>query len=172
MMYAHIYNDFGTFKVCYRHLKKFTGIDDEKKISRNLLKTIQEETGDDMVLAKKVAEYIQGEGIHIDGFSSEAVAQINRTAALSESDRIEMLITSTRNLAALLEIEWRKNVELVKRNKAFEIFLEDKSRILEKLLYHLEVQDTIMAIAENELESGDIEEASSIYWERRIETDH
>lgn len=173
MIYAHIYNDFGKFKVCYNRWHKFLDAEEEAKISKNLVATIEEPTGDSLLLAKKVVDYADAEGIRIERFPVSAARRrsLALVAELTESDRIEMLETAVKNLAALLHREHRRLLEALKSKKEARRALDRSTDIAEQLLYTLQVQNNIDQIAEEELGCEHVEPARGIYWERRERTD-
>lgn len=175
MMYAHIYNDFGRFRICYRKWTKFHDLEEEKELSPNIIATLEEPTGDDLLLLKKIYDYVEAEGIYIESLPpaksirNRCLAQL---ASLPDSDKIEMLETSVKNLAELLNTERRRLSEAVESIKQAREALNRSTDKSEQLLYTLQVQDAIDKIAEEELGCEHIEPARGLYWERRKQTDN
>ena len=173
MIYGHIFNDYGKLKVCYRRWTKFQDAEDEEKISKNLIATLDDPTGDSFSLAKRVADYAAENGLKIDCFSiskSDATV-LAHIAELTEKDEIEMLKSSVRNLAAHLESAMRANRELSRQAKKAIAALEEQIYTSENLLYCSEIQYAIHEIAEEELGCEHLINATGIYWERRKRTD-
>lgn len=172
-MYAHIWNEFGTFKICYRKFLKFRNKEEEEKISKNLVATIEEPTCDDFLLMKKVIDYAEAEGLRIEGLAVSAIEKnfLTQVAALPDEDRVGMLETAVRNLAALLERERHQLLDSLEHLKQARQVVDKLTNTAEKLLYTLQVQSAITEIAEDESHCEHLEPARGIYWERRKRTD-
>ena len=166
MIYAHIYNNFGQTRICYRKFFKFHDTEEDKRIAKNLIATISEPTGDDLFLAKQVVDYAEKEGLHIDGLPTSSVKRrvVEQVSALPLEDKIEMLEISVRNLAALLEKDRRELAETRAKLRQ----LSDRNGVL---IYALELTAAIELIAEVELGCEHTKEARDKYWERRRLTD-
>ena len=166
MIYAHIYNNFGQTRICYRKFFKFHDTEEDKRIAKNLIATISEPTGDDLFLAKQVVDYAEKEGLHIEGFLMSSVKKrvLEQVSALPAEDKIEMLEISVRNLVALWERDRRELAEIRAKLKQ----LQDRNGVL---IYALEVTAAIELIAEGELCCEHIQEARDKYWNLRKQTD-
>lgn len=165
MIYAHIYDHSGQKRICYRKFFKFHDTEEDKRVAKNLVATISEPTGDDLLLAKQVIDYAEKEGLHIAGFSMSSVRRrvLEQVSDLPPEDRVAMLETSVRNTAAWLEKTSRELAET--RAK-----LESQLARNGVLIYALEVTAAIELIAE---ELGyDMDEARRLYWEKRKENDN
>src|SRR3989344_2129117 len=166
MIYAHIYHHFGQTRICYRKFFKFHDTEEDKHIAKNLIATISEPTGDDLLLAKQVVDYAEKEGLHIEGFPMSSVKKrvLEQVSALPAEDKIEMLEISVRNLVALWERDRRELAEIRAKLKQ----LQDRNGVL---IYALEVMAAIELIAEGELCCEHIQEARDKYWNLRKQTD-
>ena len=166
MIYAHIYNNFGQTRICYRKFFKFHDTKEDEHIAKNLIATIFEPTGDDLLLAKQVVDYAEKEGLHIEGLPMSSVKKrvLEQVSALPAEDKIEMLEISVRNLVALWERDRRELAEIRAKLKQ----LQDRNGVL---IYALEVTAAIELIAEGELCCEHIQEARDKYWNLRKQTD-
>lgn len=170
MMYAHIYNHYGEVRILFRKFAKFSDAEDEAKISKNLIATIAEETGDDMLLIKKVLDYAVAEGIEIVDFPVSSVDKksLEVVAALPLADRVEMLETSVRTLSVLLEKSLKEAAEL----RGSHALARRLGRELEETMYLLRQVNTVVSIAGEELGCEHINTARLIQSERKAQAYH
>lgn len=90
--------------------QKFDSAEEQKQLSPYILAILQEETGDIFLLEQKVLRYAKENGVTIvHDFSSSDVDEV---AEISTEERIEMLESSVRALAAKLEAVQREKWEL------------------------------------------------------------
>ncbi|OGF62007.1 hypothetical protein A2926_01435 [Candidatus Giovannonibacteria bacterium RIFCSPLOWO2_01_FULL_44_40] len=171
MIYAHIYNDCGKFKLCYRKWTRFHDVEEEKELAPNIVATIEEPTGDELLLLKKIYDYVAAEGIIIESLPSAKSIRnrcLTRLASLPDSDKVEMLETSVRNLAALLEKLRREADEMKNVNAHIPHLLSE----LEKTGYMLEQLSAVVSIMEDELGCEHLDAARRIQFERKAQSYH
>lgn len=111
MIYGIVYRKSGQgdrakYACLMRQYEKFSSREEESRLSPFIRTIIEEETGDGYLLAEKIAQYARDNHIELD--MPIDLAGIQRSACLSDDERLEMLETSVRVLARKLEESRRK----------------------------------------------------------------
>ena len=110
-MYGIIYyKGVGKYSFFCRQFVKFRDPEEERLIAPFIKTIIEEETGDGILLMEKMAQYVRENHLELE-FPIDLIG-IEKSANLSDRDRIEMLETSVRALAQQLEDAQRKAWEL------------------------------------------------------------